>query len=380
MTQPVSRRQVLGWCGAAAAFLAAPAHALQTSPSLNALAEAKGLRFGSAVGAGASGSLAGSFHDENYRRLLTQECGLLVHENELKWYVIRPSADVYDFAPADLIMDFAQREGLAVRGHTLLWNRAEFEPDWLTGHDFGTRPASEAERLIVEHIRTVVDRYRSRIGSWDVVNETIDPETGEMRDTIFTRLLGERLLDITHNAVREADPEAQLVYNDYMSWDTGHEAHRDGVLALIQGMRDRGAPIDALGLQSHIWAGSSIESTGFDPTRDETWRDFLSAATSMDVDLLVTEFDVNGTNLPFDIEGRDRAIAELAEHYLSLVLSFEQTRDVLVWGMADPYSWLQNLWPRPDGEAKRPTPYDANFQAKPMRDAIARAFINAVPR
>ncbi|MCP2678360.1 endo-1,4-beta-xylanase [Maricaulaceae bacterium NA33B04] len=380
MTQPVSRRQVLGWGGAAVAILAAPAHTLKTSSSLNALAEAKGLRFGSAVGAGARGSLRGSFHDPRYRQLLTQECGLLVHENELKWYVIRPSADVYDFAPADLIMEFADREGLAVRGHTLVWNREEFESDWLNSHDFGTRPASEAERLIVEHIRTVVDRYRGRIGSWDVVNETIDPETGQMRDTVLTRLLGERLLDIAHNAVREADPEAQLVYNDYMSWDEGHEAHRDGVLTLIQGMRDRGVPIDALGLQSHIWAGRSIETTGFDTTRDETWRDFLSAVTSMDVDLLVTEFDVNDTNLPFDIEGRDRAIAELAEHYLNLVLSFEQARDVLVWGMADPYSWLQNLWLRPDGEAKRPTPYDADFQAKPLRDAIARAFINAVPR
>lgn len=378
MTGNASRRQVLGWGLAAGAASIAPAQALLTGPSLHALAQARGVRFGSAVGAGAAGSLAGSFHDPAYLQLLRDECGLLVHENELKWYVVRPGPDTFDFGPADQIMDFAQSAGMAVRGHTLLWNRAEFTSDWIGAHEFGSRPASAAERMITEHIRTVVAHYRGRIGSWDVVNETIDPDTGQMRDTVFTRLLGERLLDIAFNAVREADPQAQLVYNDYMGWDDGQERHRDGVYALLQGLTERGAPINALGVQSHIWAGSS--GAPFSMARDETWREFLTAVTALDLDLLVTEFDVNDTNLPYDFASRDQAVAELAEHYLTLMLSYPETKDVLVWGMADRYSWLQTLWPRPDGEPKRPCPYDEAFRPKPLRDAIARALMNAPQR
>ena len=380
MAHEISRRQALGMGLAATAVVATPLRAQGAATPLKSLAQARGIRFGSSVGAGAANSLAGSIHDPAYRDLLRRDCGVLVHENELKWYVLRTEPTGFNFDPADRIMQFAHENDLGVRGHTLLWNRAEFTPAWLQSHDFGTRPASAAEELITTHIRTVMERYRGRIYSWDVVNETIDPETGELRDTVFSRLLGERVMDIAFNAAREADPRAQLVYNDYMGWDNGQDRHRDGVMRLVDGMATRGTPIDALGVQSHIWAAPNERLDGYDPDRDARWRDFLTGITRLDLELAVTEFDVNGTNLPFDIEERDAEIAALAEHYLTVMLSYTQTRDLLVWGMADHYSWLQNLWPRPDGEPKRPSPYDASFRAKPLRAAIANALENAPAR
>lgn len=349
-------------------------------PSLHALAQAKGMRFGTAVGVGAPGSLTGAFHDPRYLQLVAEQCGILVHENELKWYVLRPDAETYDFQRADLLMDFAERQGMAVRGHTLLWNRAEFSPAWVNNYDFGSRPASEAERLVVEHIRAVVERYRGRIGSWDVINETIDPQTGALRETSLTRHLGENIVDIAYHAAREADPDGQLVYNDYMSWEAGHETHQEGVLRLLEGMVERGVPIDALGVQSHIGSGNFDTSTGFDTARDDHWRGFLDQVTGLDLDLAITEFDVHDKNLPYDIADRDRAVAELGRRYLDLMFSYPQVRDVLVWGLADSHTWYQNVWPRADGEPKRPTPYDADFQPKPLRAAIAAAFEAAPAR
>jgi endo-1,4-beta-xylanase len=73
-------------------------------------------------------------------------------------------------------------------------------------------------------------------------------------------------------------------------------------------------------------------------------------------------------------------VADLGRRYLDLMFEYPQTKDVLCWGMCDRYSWLQNLWPRADGEAKRPTPYDADYRPKPLRDAIAAAFQAADPR
>lgn len=378
-----NRRNVLALSAAGvAAACTSPGRAEDgAGPSLHALAGAKGMRFGSAVGAGQPGTVTASLDDPRYREVLARECGVLVHENELKWYVLRPDAATYDYARADRVMDFAAEHGMDVRGHTLLWHHPRWFPAWIETHDYGARPATEAERMVTEHIQAIVDRYGDRIYSWDVVNETVDENTGELRRTALSRHLGdEAIIDLAFHTAREAAPNAQLVYNDYMSWEAGHEAHQAGVLRLLEGMKARGVPIDALGVQSHIGSGNSDDSVGFDTAREDNWRRFMDEVTGMGLDVVISEFDVHDKNLPVDIPSRDQAVAELARRYLDLMFSYPQTKDVLAWGMVDSYSWLQTHWVRPDGVAKRPTPYDADYQAKPLRDAIADAFIAASPR
>ncbi|MFN4295826.1 MAG: endo-1,4-beta-xylanase [Brevundimonas sp.] len=351
------------------------------TPSLHDLAQAKGLRFGSAVGAGQPGTVTASFDDPRYREILAHECGVLVHENELKWYVLRPDASTFDYARADRIMDFATEHGMGVRGHTLVWHHPRWFPEWLETHDYGARPAAEAERLVVEHINAIVDRYGDRIDSWDVVNETVDENTGALRETALSRHLGhQEIIDLSFHTAREAAPNAQLVYNDYMSWEAGHEQHQAGVLRMLEGMKARGVPIDALGIQSHIGSGNSDDSVGFDTAREDNWRRFMDEVTGMGLDIVISEFDVHDKNLPADIPSRDQAVAELGRRYLDLMLSYPQTKDVLAWGMMDSYSWLQTHWVRPDGIAKRPTPYGPDYRPKALRQAIADAFIAAPAR
>ena len=350
-------------------------------PSLNELARRKGMRFGSAVGVGPPGTVTGSLNDPRYRQVLAHECGVLVHENELKWYVLRPDLATYDYARADRVMDFAAQHGMGVRGHTLVWHHPRWFPGWIETHDYGARPAAEAERLVVEHINAVIGRYGDRIDSWDVVNETVDPATGGLRRTALSQHLGDQeIVDLAFHTARAAAPTAQLVYNDYMSWEAGHETHQAGVLRLLEGMKARGVPIDALGVQSHIGSGNTDDSVGFDTAREGNWRRFMDEVTGLGLDIVISEFDVHDKNLPADIPSRDRAVAELARRYLDLMFSYPQTKDVLAWGMVDSYSWLQGNWPRADGIAKRTTPYDADFQPKPLRQAIADAFMAAPAR
>ena len=116
------------------------------------------------------------------------------------------------------------------------------------------RPA-QAEKLLTDACATVCRRYGKRIYSYDVVNEAVQPETGEIRDTNVTRALGgEHFLDLMFHTARAEAPHAQLVYNDYMSWERNSEdeTHMRGVLKLLEGFRKRGTPVDALGVQSHI--------------------------------------------------------------------------------------------------------------------------------
>ena len=351
-------------------------------PSLDAIARRSGRRFGSAVGAGPRGALHGAFADPRYRQLLVAECGLLVAENELKWTTIRPDPASFRFEPFDRLLAFGEEHGLGMRGHTLLWHHPDWMPQWVASHDFGSSPASAAELMLREHVATVCRRYRGRIHSYDVVNEAVDNRTGEMRETAFSRAMGgpEAVVDLAFRVAREAAPQAQLVYNDYMSWDSWSGPHRAGVLRLLEGFRRRNVPVDALGVQSHIGTGNNEGARGFDGRDEAEWRRFLDSVTAMGYDLLITEFDVHDMDVTGDIQARDRAVADLGGAYLDLMLSYDRMGDILVWGMSDRYSWLQPRGRRADHLPKRPCPYDSEFDPKPLRSAIALSLAQAAPR
>ncbi|HEY0314119.1 MAG TPA: endo-1,4-beta-xylanase [Allosphingosinicella sp.] len=381
----VTRRDsLLLGAGALAAAAAAPLHAAPAAtpkPSLNAVAKRRGRRFGSAVGMGRPHHVEGAFADPRYRAVVAGECGLIVPENELKWSWVQPAPGVFDFSGGDRLLAWATAHGLALRGHNLVWHHPKWWPAWVTNHDFGARPSSEAERLLTTHIDTVCRRYGSRIGSWDVINEAVDAQTGEMRETVFSRAMGGRpddVLDLCFRTARAAVPHCQLVYNDYMSWEPGNEKHRNGVLRLLERLKKRGTPVDALGVQSHIGSGNNEgDPSIFGPHDERTWRRFLDDVTGMGYQLLITEFDVNDRGIKGDIAQRDRAVADYARAYLDLMLSYPQLGDVLAWGMTDDRSWLQERPPRADALPKRPCPYGADYRPKPLRTAIAAAFAGA---
>lgn len=370
----IDRRRLLAGgmaVGAAAAAFRADAAG---PPSLAVLARDRGIRFGSTMG-------GGNFADPAYRRLNAAQCALVVPETEMKWVALRPDAQRFDFREADAIVSWARAQGLGIRGHTLLWHFERWMPEWTRTHEYGADPRAEAARLLVTHVDTVARRYASVVDSFDVVNEAIDPDTGLLRETVLSRPLGaEAVINLAFRTARAAAPRAQLVYNDFMSWRSDDARHRDAVLRLLERLRTRGTPVDALGIQSHLGSKYSEAPTGLGALDERGWRQFLDAVTAMGYDLLVTELDVHDNPLPGAIGPRDHAIAAHTRAYLDLMLSYPQCRTVTCWGLSDRYSWLQPLRPRPDGLSKRPLPYDDAFAAKPMRDAIAAAFTAAAPR
>jgi endo-1,4-beta-xylanase len=376
----LTRRQALA-CGTAALATSASAQRTVAGGSLDGDARRSGRRLGSAVAWAPPGADAGSFTNPRYAALLERDCELLVPENQLKWQWVRRSPDAFDFRAFDAIAAYAQSHGFRLRGHTLFWTPSKWYPKWLAETHFES--AAEAEKLLSDHVRTVCSRYGERIYSYDVVNEAVQPETGLIRDTNVTRALGgEAFLDLMFHTARAAAPHAQLVYNDYMSWElTGEDqTHARGVLKLLEGFRKRGTPVDALGVQSHIRLLKSAPVAEIVRESEGPWRGFLDEAVGMGYELLITEFDVNDHAAPTAIGPRDRMVADYGRAYLDLMLSYPQLRDVLCWGMCDRYSWLDGFDPRADRTLKRGTPYDVNFRPKPLREAIASAFLQAKQR
>ncbi len=296
--------------------------------SLRAHAEARGLLIGCAVN---MGLLA---QQPSYGRVIAEQFNAVVGENCMKWAALRPTATTFDFKQADALMAFAEEHTLKVRGHNLCWH--ENLPEWFAG----TVTKENARAVLTDHIRTVAGRYKGRIHSWDVVNEAIwikDGRPDGMRVSPWFQLIGPEYVDVAFRAAREADPGAILTYNDYgIEYDTPEEmSKRAAVLALVERLQTAGAPIQAVGIQSHLRTGD-IAFLG------EGVHEFLKKLHKRKLDTFITELDVNDDGLSDeDVAQQDRDVATVCKHYLEAVLKEQTVKAVLAWGLADQQSWLQ---------------------------------------
>lgn len=338
--------------------------------SLKERAAAKGLIYGAAI------QYSQLLSDGELANNVKRECGILVPEWELKWFVgkqpLRPSPNSFDFSRADWMVNFAKTHSLLLRGHTLVWH--ESLPPWFKSEV----NSQNAKQFLEKHIKTIVQRYVGKIHSWDVVNEAIDltdKRPDGLRTTPWLKLLGADYIDLAFRLAAESDPQALLVYNDYgLDYDTlKDEAKRTAVLKLLERLKSQGTPVHALGIQAHL-------SPGNNKFNQEKLRKFLRDVASLGLKIMLTEMDVTDKKLPIDIVVRDRIVAAAYEDYLSVVLDEPAVIAVLTWGLSDRYTWLSEYQPRSDGAAVRPLPLDTNFKPKLAWNAIARAFDRAPKR
>lgn len=188
--------------------------------SLQSLAAMKGIRFGTKIGLPETS-------DPRNVALIARECALLVPENAFKMYAILPDGNTApQFGQGDRIVDFAKTHHKALRGHTLLWMNDKTTPDWLVNHDFGPKPKVAAEAFIRKYVTEVTQHFGPSVGAWDVVNEAIDAETGQLRSSVFTRILGRDAIRIAFEAAHDSVPGTKLFYNDYMDWRSTRGPHR----------------------------------------------------------------------------------------------------------------------------------------------------------
>lgn len=312
---------------------------------LRALAERAGIRVGSAV------DVAALAADAAYARLLAREFNLVTPENAMKFSVVQPERGRFDFAQADALVTFAETNGMQVNGHVLVWHQQL--PDWLAQ---GTFSRDELKAILREHIQTVVGRYRGRVASWDVAAEAV-AEDGQPRDTFWSSGIGPDYLALAFRWAHEADPQAQLRYNDYGGEGLGTKA--DGIHRLVAGLREQGVPIHGVGLQMHV----SLD----DAPRARDLRANLQRLAALGVDTHISEMDVM---LPLPASRTAlRKQASLYGDLLAACLAQPRCRSFSTWGVNDRYSWIPDFFPG-QGAALL---FDADNQAKPAYHSVRKA-------
>ncbi len=288
-------------------------------------------------------------------QLLEKHFNMLTAGNELKWDATEPKEGQFDFTRADKIVKFALDHGMEFRGHTLAWHSQT--PDWVFHDDKGNLVSKEVllQRL-KKHIDTVMGRYKGKIGTWDVVNEVIDPSgPNGLRNSLWYQIAGEEFIEKAFIYAHEADPNAKLFINDY---NTEEPAKRDALYALIKRLQAKGIPVDGVGHQMHI--STSYPSTA---AVDAMFSKFADLGIQQEVTELDMSVYSNDTD-SWQTFPEDQQIRQ-AYRYRDMMNVFLKHRDqitaVIFWGKDDGNTWLTTF---PTVRNNWPLLFDAQLQAK----------------
>jgi endo-1,4-beta-xylanase len=323
--------------------------------SLKQAASASGRRIGVALDAGPLGEAA-------YRDIAVREFNYATAANEMKWDSLQPAPGTFNYARADQIVNFAEQNGLAMKGHTLIWFRQL--PNWvqqLSGAD-------AVRAAMLHHITTVVSRFSGRVVAWDVVNEAWNDDGLAIRDLIFQRTLGNGYIDEAFRAARAADPNAKLYYNDFGT--EGLSAKSNAVFAMVQGMLARGVPIDGVGLQMH-----TLNINGAPTVADLIAN--IDRLAALGLDVVISEMDVSTCSSSGSVAERLQAQRERVYNLVAACVGRPACTEITLWGLTDRYSWLDT---NPDisqctnGQQPLGLLFDTNYQAKPAYSAALSAF------
>ena len=314
--------------------------------------------------------------------VVSQHFNTAVAENCMKSEVIQPKEGKFRFGLADEFIAYCERYGLKPIGHCLVWHSQA--PKWFFTDAEGNPVNREVmiERM-KKHITTVVTRYKGRIHGWDVVNEAIEDD-GSFRKSPFYNIIGEDFIEIAFSTAHEADPDAELYYNDY---SMSNPAKREAVCRLVKKLKDKGLRIDAIGMQSH---------NGMNYPDLSEYEKSIEAFADCGVKVMITELDLNvlpnpenfgGASVETNYEYQEKMnpykdglpeekAREINERYMEFFKIFYKHRDKIsrinLWGICDENSWL-NDWPI-QGRTNYPLLFDRQYQPKPLVKQIIELY------
>ena len=296
-------------------------------------------------------------------RLIAAEFDMLAVGNDLKMNRVHPTPDTYDFSYGDWDLDWSKRNKLLFRGHTLVWHNAL--PTWFRSYVNGTN----AQRVMTDHITTVMKHYAGQIYSWDVVNEpirNIDGRPDGLRAWPWLQPIGPDYIEIAFRTASAADPKAKLFLNENnFEHDLPlHAQRRETLLRLATNLKRNNVPITGIGSQGHIKADVPLATSSL--------KNLLTALQELGLTIMITELDVDDSNVPSAL--RDQVVAQRYTEYLELVGPF--ARAITFQELADPAKNQGQEFDFPkreDGLTHRPNLLDNSYQKKPSYYAVIKA-------
>lgn len=305
-------------------------------------------------------------------RIIKQHFNQITAENCMKSGPIHPEEGTFNFKLSDQFVEFGLQNKMFIVGHCLVWHSQT--PKWLFVDDQGNDVSREVLiSRMKTHIQTVVGHYKGKVNGWDVVNEAI-LDNGSWRESKFYKIIGPEFVKLAFQFAHEADPDAELYYNDYSMALPGR---REGVVKMVKDLQKDGIKIDGIGMQGHC---------SMDFPKIEEFEKSLLAFAGLGVQVHITEMDISALPSPKDKQGADvdsrvdytaelnpyanglpeeieKAHAKRYQDFFDLFLKHQdKIARATLWGVNDRQSWKNNF-PVP-GRTDYPLLFDRNNQPK----------------
>ena len=312
----------------------------------------------------------GVIEKEAAKEIIIRHFSSLTMDNAMKFGSIHPKEDEFFWDDADYIADFAVKNHLKLRGHTIIWHNQN--PPWLFVNGGEPRSKTKLLKRLEDHITAVTQRYKNIVNTWDVINEAIETDTGdenEMRLTEWYKICGKEAYEFAFKLMKQLCPNAKLYYNDYNN-ESG--AKLEATLRFLSTMLDKGIPIDGVGLQGHWY---------YNYPDEKTLRNAIERYTTLGLEIQLTEVDISlykwdeaRNKDEFFLSAPEDRIIEQAKRYMeifSVAADYPSVKNITTWGISDNHSWLNDF---PVKNRKNwPLLFDDNWQEKPVVSELIKA-------
>ena len=308
--------------------------------------------------------------DPKSATIVNREFNTITPENSLKWMFIQPKPNKFNFKAADMYVEMGLKNNMYIVGHALVWHSQL--ADFMQNID----NSAEARKHVDNHINRLVSRYKGKIDAWDVVNEAFE-EDGSLRASVFYKNMGENYIEEVFRITEKADPDADLIYNDYNLYKPEKRA---AVLKMVNNFKSNGTKINGVGVQAH-WDLKSPSLEEIEQIILDIHAEGVSVSfTELDISVLPNPWEMVGAEVtqnfskfegdpkmnPYPNGLPDAVQEKLAKRYQDIFNLFVKHSDkinrVTFWGVMDKHSWL-NDWPI-KGRTNYPLLFDRDYQPK----------------
>ena len=288
-------------------------------------------------------------------KLITEQFNTITLENAMKPdYIFNKSASieegniVVEFNQ-DMIkmLDWAKENGMAVRGHTLIWYSQT--PSWIFHEDFDTQKPLVSREIMLDRMDTYIKQvfeklseagYSDMIYAYDVVNEAW-MEDGSMRESDWTKTIGEDYLWYAFMYANRYAPEnIDLYYNDY-----NEQYKADTFLDFVETLKDDEGNylIDGIGLQAHLYTQDDMDE----------YFEAVDKLCTTGLKIEMTELDVSLGKWQGTLKATDENLKVQGQYYYNLINGLFARKDagtlnmdsLTFWGVSDTMSWRKDASP-----------------------------------
>lgn len=287
--------------------------------------------------------------DTAYRALAVQQFNSITPENCLKAEKLHPEPTIFEWKQADNLVRFCLDHHKRIHGHTLVWHQQL--PSWMQVFE-GDQLAWD--RMLKDHIQTIVRHFKGKLQAWDVVNEAFD-EDGSLKDNLWYQKMGASYIEKSFKYAHEMDSKVLLFYNDYNL--ESNPQKRDAVIEFLNKLRSKGLKIDGIGLQMHL---------NLNDTQPALINEAFQLIATNGYKVHLSEVDISVNPEGNEIEPSAQLFNEQASLLGRIVIYYRQLPQnqqygITFWGISDNYSWIRGYYNRMD----YPLLFDDNYQLKP---------------